>query len=130
MSAVLQLSIIICGAILLGAVLWAVFTKRISEYTSLFWIVPCIVLLLGGIFPKLIFFVADIFDVDYAPSLAFTFAIIVIFMMLFYFSCISTGHSSRITELTIRISLLTKENEGLQQRITDLEKTLISKGDD
>ena len=47
----LQLIIIALGILLLGIVILATIQKKISESHALLWIVPCILIIIGGIFP-------------------------------------------------------------------------------
>lgn len=53
MTISVQITIIGLGILLLAAVILAAIQKKISESHALLWIVPCILIILGGIFPQM-----------------------------------------------------------------------------
>ena len=69
MTISVQITIIGLGILLLAAVILAAIQKKISESHALLWIVPCILIILGGIFPQMtytaVFFFPDRISTGY-----------------------------------------------------------------
>ena len=83
MTISVQITIIGLGILLLAAVILAAIQKKISESHALLWIVPCILIILGGIFPQMTYLLSSFFQTEYPPAIIFAFAIIILYLILF-----------------------------------------------
>lgn len=121
MSIALRVLICMAGVILIALSRNASINKKMTEKQGLFWIVCGLIVFLFGLIPKFVFLVADLFYVDYAPSIMFTIAI----MFLFYgiFDCYSTNAEliAKVQELAMQTSLLNDENVKLKKKIKNFE---------
>lgn len=121
MSIALRVLIGMGGIILIALSRNASINRKMTEKQGLFWIVCGMIVILFGLIPKLVFLVADLFYVDYAPSIMFTIAI----MFLFYgiFDCYRTNAEliAKVQELAMQTSLLNDENVKLKKKMKDFE---------
>ena len=115
MSITLQIFVIIAGVVLILLVLRDTTHWKMTEKQSLFWIFSGVVLILTGIFPSLAVIPAIFFGVDYAPSIIF--AIAILLLMYGVYRCYVTNAAllRQVTELTEYVSLLQHELSNLQQ---------------
>lgn len=113
----LQLIIIALGILLLGIVILATIQKKISESHALLWIVPCFLIIIGGIFPHLTYILSDFFHTGYPPAIVFALAIIISYLILF--QCFKA-----LSVMTIKNKELASQTALLNQRIQKLEETI------
>ncbi len=83
MTLALQLIIIALGIFLLIVIMNAAVHKKISESHALLWIVPCFLIIIGGIFPQVTYILSDMFHTEYPPAVFFALAIIISYLILF-----------------------------------------------
>lgn len=121
MTLSVQLTIIGLGFILLGAVILAAIQKKISESHALLWIVPCILIILGGIFPQLTYFLSSFFQTEYPPAIIFSFAIIILYLILFQCFKALSVLTIKNKELASQSALQNQQIEILQKKINNLE---------
>lgn len=110
MSIWVSLFVIVAGVFLFITILRAIVHKRISESNGLLWLIPSIALILFGIFPDGIMWLAKAMGVDYAPSLMFMIAIFLILYIIFRCTEWIADLYNRVQELGIQVSLLNQEN--------------------
>lgn len=115
MSITLRIFVIIAGAALILLVLRDTVHWKMTEKQSLFWLFSGVILILTGIFPSLAVIPAAFFGVDYAPSIIF--AIAILLLMYGVYRCYVTNAAlmRQVTELTEYVSLLQHELDVLQQ---------------
>ena len=120
MTISVQITIIGLGILLLSAVILAAIQKKISESHALLWIVPCILIILGGIFPQMTYLLSSFFQTEYPPAIIFAFAII---LYLILFQCFKTLSVLTIKnkELASQCAILTKEVKNLKETIQELQ---------
>lgn len=121
MSNALRVLVCMAGIVLISLSRNASINKKMTEKQGLFWIVCGLIVFLFGFVPQLVFLVADLFYVDYAPSIMFTISI----MFLFYgiFDCYKTNAEliAKVQELAMQTSLLNDENVKLKKKIAAFE---------
>lgn len=122
MSVSLRLFVCIAGILFVYISRKANISRKMTEKQSLFWIIGGIIIFSFGLFPKLVYFVSDIFSVEYPPSIIF--AISIIFAFYGIFSCYKTNAelTARVQELAMQISLLNNENRKLKEIIENEKK--------
>lgn len=122
MTLSVQITIICLGLLLLAAVIVAAIQKKISESHALLWIVPCILIILGGIFPQMTYLLSSFFQTEYPPAIIFAFAIIILYLILF--QCFKTLSVLTIKnkELASQSAILKKEVENLKETIQELQQ--------
>lgn len=117
MTFALQIIIISLGILLLSIIIIATIEKKISESHALLWIVPCLLIIIGGIFPQLTYILSDFFHTGYPPAIVFALAIIISYLILF--QCFKA-----LSVLTIKNKELASQTALLNQKIEQLEKTI------
>jgi hypothetical protein len=103
------------GIILIYLAQKASVVRKMTEKQSLFWIVGGIIIILFGLLPQLVYFISDLFSVEYPPSIIFALAIILATYGIF--NCYQTNAelSARVQELAMQVSLLNEENSRLKE---------------
>lgn len=114
MSVMLRIFICTSGMALVYMARRASIGRKMTERQSLFWIIGGIIIIMFGLFPPLIFFISDLFSVEYAPSIIYAIAIILATYGIF--NCYKTNAelSARVQELAMQVSLLNEENSHLK----------------
>ena len=122
MTLTLQITIIVLGILLLIAVCRAAIQKKISEPHALLWFIPCLLIILGGCFPQLTYFLSDLFHTDYPPAIIFALAIIISYLILFQCFRSLSVLTLRNKELASQTGLLNEKVQKLQETIKQLQK--------
>ena len=104
-----RFTMILCGIILLFAILYLMLKKKSNESNSLIWIFAAVIIIIMGIFPQILDFVAALLGVVYQPMLAVVVAILFLFAFVFYLSSELSVAQAKISELSIHISLLNND---------------------
>lgn len=115
MTFVLQLTIITLGIILLAVIMIAAIQKKISESHALLWIVPCLLIIIGGCFPQLTYALSDLFHTEYPPAIVFALAIIISYLILFQCFKSLSVLSMKNKELASQIALLSERIQIIEQ---------------
>lgn len=109
MTLALQLTIITLGIVLLTVIIIAAIQKKISESHALLWVVPCFLIIIGGIFPQLTYVLADFFHAEYPPAIVFALAIIISYLILFQCFKSLSVLTMKNKELASQIALLNEQ---------------------
>lgn len=117
MTLPVQITIISLGTLLLFAILLATIQKKISEPHALLWILPCILIIIGGIFPQLTYLLSGFFNTEYPPAIIFAFAIIIVYFILF--QCFKS-----LSVLTMKNKELASQTAILQRQVEELKETI------
>ena len=117
MTLTVQITIIALGVILLTVVLRAAIQKKITESHALMWMFPCILIILGGIFPQLTWYLSHFFDTEYPPAIILTLAIIMLYIILFQDFKVLSVLTLKNKELASHVALLTGRIEKLEQEL-------------
>lgn len=86
--------------------------KRFSIKESFWWMVASVLMLLLAIFPYSINWMANMFNVDYPPSLFFMFCIIFLVFINFRNSKRISEQQTKITELAQNLAILKNKIKG------------------
>lgn len=119
MSILLRILIGVTGIILIRMARRASIVQKMTEKQSLFWIIGGAIIILFGLFPPLVYFISNLFSVEYPPSIIFSIAII--FAIYGIFNCYKTNAelSARVQELAMQVSLLNEENSHLKELLEE-----------
>jgi hypothetical protein len=100
--------------------------RKMTERQSLFWIMGGVIIILFGMIPYLVFFISELFAVDYPPSIIFAIAIILATYGIF--NCYKTNAelTARVQELAMQVSLLNEESNHLKELLEE-ERLHLSK---
>lgn len=122
MTLSVQLTIIILGIFLLVFVLKAAIQKKITEHHALLWFIPCIIIIIGGMFPGLTYGLANFFNTGYPPAIIFAFAIIVVYIILFQCFKLLSVLIMKNKELASNTAILEKQIEELQEELETIKR--------
>ena len=114
MSVLLRVLIFAAGLLLLLVTLRGLIRRGFTERQSLFWVFCGLVLMFISTFPQIAYLIADIFGVNYIPSIFFAIAILMAMYGIFYCYRSITALQSRVLELAMQVSLLNQENRLLK----------------
>lgn len=110
MSIVLRIAVFAAGILLLRSVLRDVITRKLREKQSLIWLFTCFGLVVVSIFPGTAQLVANIFGVDYTPSIIFAMVLIVTIFGLYRSYQAINALEKKVDELARQVSLLNAES--------------------
>jgi len=127
MSVSLRLLVCFAGIIFIYIARRANIARKMTERQSLFWIIGGIIIFIFGLIPELVYFVSDIFSVEYPPSIIFAISIILVFFGIF--NCYKTNAelTVRVQELAMQISLLNDENMQLKETLDKMKQNEVKK---
>lgn len=111
--------IVCAGLFMIYSILRAVIQKKVSESQGLLWLIPGIIIVVGGIFPELVIALAKQLNVSYAPSLAFLLALLIAYYLLFWCTMWIGNLSLKMQALSIQVSLLDQENKELKKQLDE-----------
>jgi hypothetical protein len=111
MSILLRCFVCLSGIVLLHAVFRKLVNRKLTERQCLFWIMLSFAMILVGIFQKIPIVVADMFGVEYAPSIVFALALLLAINGIYKCFCANAELEQRVNELAVQISLLNQEKE-------------------
>lgn len=114
MSILLRILIGLTGIVLIYLARRTSIKRKMTEKQSLFWIAGGIIIILFGIFPQLVYIIADFFSVEYPPSIIFAIAIVLATYGIFSCYKANAELSARVQELAMHVSLLNEENSHLK----------------
>lgn len=117
MTLTVQITIIALGVIMVIVVLRAAIQKKITESHALMWMFPCILIILGGIFPQLTWYLSRFFDTEYPPAIILTLAIIILYIILFQDFKVLSVLTLKNKELASHVALLTGRTEKLEREL-------------
>ncbi|MDF2540329.1 MAG: hypothetical protein K0S47_47 [Herbinix sp.] len=119
MSILLRILVCITGIILIYMARKANIVRKLTEKQSLFWIIGGAIIIMFGLIPQLVYFISDLFSVDYPPSIIFALAIVLATYGIF--NCYNTNAelSARVQELAMQVSLLNEENSHLKDLLSE-----------
>ncbi len=126
MSILLRGMIFASGLLLILATLRSLIRRGFSEWQSLFWIFSGAVLMLISLFPSIAYLLADVFGVDYVPSIFFAIAIILAMYGIFYCFKAITTLQNRMQELAMQVAILNQENDALRGGQPAIDATCAS----
>lgn len=122
MTLIVQITIIALGVLLLSVVLLAAIQKKITETHALLWVLPCILIIVGGIFPQLTYVLSNLFDTEYPPAIIFAIAIIMLYVILFQCFKSLSILTKKNKELASQIALQNRQIEQLKNQMAQLLK--------
>ncbi len=120
MTLIVQITIITLGALLLWAVLLAAIQKKITESHALLWVLPCVLIIVGGIFPQLTYILSNLFNTEYPPAIIFAIAIIMLYVILFQCFKSLSILTKKNKELASQIALQNRQIQELKEQIQQL----------
>ena len=122
MTLIVQITIITLGILLLGAVLLSAVQKKITESHALLWVLPCILIIIGGIFPQLTYILSNLFNTEYPPAIIFAIAIIMLYVILFQCFKSLSILTKKNKELASQVALQGRQIEELTRQVEKLSK--------
>lgn len=120
MTLIVQITIITLGALLLSVVLLAAIQKKITESHALLWVLPCILIIVGGIFPQLTYILSNLLNTEYPPAIIFAIAIIMLYVILFQCFKSLSILTKKNKELASQIALQNRQIDQLKEQIRQL----------
>lgn len=113
MSVLLRLFVGFAGIFLIFMTVRSMVTRQLSEEQSYFWLISGLGVILLGLFPGISAKTAEIFGVEYIPSVIFMIGIIISIYGIFMCFQAIANLNKRVQELAMQVSLLNQENSML-----------------
>lgn len=130
MSILVNIGIICMGIVIIFAITRAIIQKKITESHGILWLLSAVAIVVVGFMPDLTIKLAKLLGVDYAPTIVFTFAILLLFYLVFRCTVWIAGLSMRIQELGMQVSMLNQENAEQQRRLELCRKGQITEDEE
>lgn len=89
--------------------------RKFSENNSIVWLIISFALIIVGCYPKMIWYVADYFGIEYAPILIVGVSLIYILIVLFQKTIHISKLMSQVQELSMEMSILREELRKLKE---------------
>lgn len=119
MTLTLQLFGILAGVALIAYVLRCIVKRNITARQSLFWILMGVVVVIFCCFPFLTMRLADFFGVEYAPSIIYMTALIIVAFGLFYCFQKLAKLSAQLRDLAIHLTIVQKKLQELESKSSE-----------
>ena len=117
MSYIVNLITIAVGILIFWYVLRLVVNHEMTEAESVLWFIIALVVIILGIFPNIITWVAAKLGIWYAPSVLWMAIAIVLLLIVFRNSIVASEHENEINELSLQVALLKDENEKIKAEL-------------
>lgn len=121
MNISLRYFILICGISFFCAIMRLLIKKKFNERNSLIWLFSAVVVLIFSLFPRILDTLAGVFGVNYAPSILFLIAILILMFICFYHSIQISILNSQIRELAQRMTI--KELEHMEDLVLNVDNS-------
>ena len=102
---------ILFSLILILVIINLVRKNKLDEKYSMLWLFASLVILIVAIFPSIIIFAAQKFNVYYPPTLMLLFAIIILGAYIIHISMVITKQNKMIVRLTQELGILKEKVE-------------------
>ncbi len=121
MSILITFVAILTGVLMIICVLNVSKKKQMNEMNAMIWLFGGVGVIVLGIFPDIITWVANIFNVYWDPAVLIFFLLVVIFFLLFSHSKSVSVLTGQVVELSLNLTLLKRENEELGTEVHELK---------
>ena len=116
MNVVLTLLAVATGILLIVIVLRAMKHKRMNEFQAVAWLVGAVGIIILGIFPQIIPWVAGVLDVWWPPAVLIFFLLVLMFFIVFHHAQSISTLTAQLMELSMQVTLLKHENQKLKEK--------------
>jgi len=117
----------VAALVVIACILWNIRQRRLREVYAMIWLVFGVVLLLFGMFPQIVMYVAHWSGIYYL-TLIMGFFFICLFIFILQVSVIISSHSDSVCTLTQRLAITNEEIESLKREIEILRQRLDTSG--
>ena len=122
MSILIQIAAVVIG---LAMILWVLDTmkkKKLNEAQSIFWLIGAVGIIILGIFPQLLSWMAGLLGIWWEPAILLFFLIILLLFITFNHTREISVLLNQLTELSMQIALLKYDNEKLRKKLDGLDE--------
>lgn len=120
---VVYIGIILVGICLIGIILHLLVKKKLNESNAVLWIFIGLLVVLSGIFPRVVQRLSTFFLITYPPAFVFTIAIIILLFIVLQNTIINSELTAKVQEAATEISILKQE---LDEYKKEMEQRLIT----
>lgn len=120
---VVYIGIILVGICLIGIILHLLVKKKLNESNAVLWIFIGLLVVLSGIFPRVVQRLSNFFLITYPPAFVFTIAIIILLFIVLQNTIINSELTAKVQEAATEISILKQE---LDEYKKEMEQRLIT----
>lgn len=106
---VVYLGIILVGILLIGIILRLLVKKKLNESNAVLWIFIGLLVVLSGIFPRVVQRLSAFFLITYPPAFIFTIAIIILLFIVLKNTIIISELTAKVQETATEMSILNQE---------------------
>ena len=106
---------IVVGLIMMLFVLELVRRKALRERYAILWLVLAIILIILSAWGSLLKKIADLLNVQYAPSILFSLSLLFVFAIMIHFSVVLSKQGKSYQRIAQRISILDEKLQRLGQ---------------
>lgn len=117
----IYISIVLVGLLLIIGILRFLVKKRLNESNAILWLCIGIIIILAGLFPKVVEKLSHLFLITYPPAFVFTVAIIILLLIVLKNTIIISELSAKVQETAMEVSILTYEILKKQKELEQLQ---------
>ncbi len=130
MSIIITLIAVIVGVFMIIQIVDVGKKRQMNEVYALMWLLGAAGIIILGIFPQILMWVADMFGITWPPAVLVFFLLVLVFFLLFSHSKAVSILNNQVTELTMQITLAKHENQELEKLIQKMSKDKDDEGTD
>lgn len=120
---IVYITIIFVGVFLIAFILRLLMKKRLNESNALLWLFIGLIIVLAGLFPKIVVELSDFFKISYPPALIFTFSIIILLLIVLKNTITISELTAKMQQTAMEVSILKKEIINKEGYIKELESS-------
>lgn len=122
MGIIIKITAVLIG---LAMILWVLDTmkkKKLNEAQSIFWLIGAVGIIILGLFPQILSWMADLLGIWWEPAILLFFLIILLVFITFNHTREISVLLNQLTELSMQITLLKHDNEKLKEKLDRLDE--------
>ena len=104
-----QIVLILSGVVFMLAILYLLLRKKSNVSYSLIWLGMALAVIIIGIFPHFLDIICIWLNIDYPPIFVTIIAVLFLLIFIFYISSELSVAKSKISELSMQLSLLNND---------------------
>ncbi len=114
-----QLTSAVLGLLLAGIILWLIRRDHLHSRHALWWLLVALIVMLLGIFPRLIDFLASQLGVNYPPTLLFILGLGMILIKVITIDLHQSNLERKMRRLAQKLAILEGEQHGQKNNPSD-----------
>ena len=114
-----QIVLVVSGVVFMLTILFLLLKRKSNVGYSLVWLGMSLIVIIMGIFPRLLDIICIWLKIEYPPILATIVSILFLLIFIFYITSELSVAKSKLSELSMQLSLLNNDIVELKEDLND-----------